>query len=118
MGISVKCRSQREKRDFTITLDKSDLDGVEDVCKTFGATPYFAFVFDLNHYIRAVVISKDQLMRSVASGAATCNFKMSDDLAKGYRSSRDMWMIELEIKHDGLRIPAVEVIGATPPART
>jgi Holliday junction resolvase-like predicted endonuclease len=99
MGISVKSRSRNEgKEGQYVSVPNDNFDKIDNACKAFGCSPYFAFVVDEDNIIKVFIITKNHLLQLFPKGDTVVGWKMSDKWIKHYDDDPEIIKLYIDFK--------------------
>ena len=98
MGISVKSRTRLEgKETDSVTIPGDDFDKIDEACKAFHCSPYFAIVVDAKDLIKIFITSKSHLLELFPKKAG-CYWKMSRSHLEKYADDVQVMTFEFKAK--------------------
>jgi len=101
-GISVKTRTRLEGTENEgIYVDPSDINKVDEACKSFACIPYFGFVIDRSSKVEVILISKENMLRLNKRGKLHINVKVNSAQLENYKRLASALFIEFEYKTSG-----------------
>jgi len=99
MGISVKSRSRKKGTEKShLKIDNKHFDKVENACKSFNCTPYFALVIDKSNKIYCFILSMNELLKIFPKSKKTCNWKMTEENLLNYYKNPKIKIFEFTHK--------------------
>jgi len=97
MGISVKARSKYEGKEGGGLYIKNDqFEKVDEACKFFRCSPYFAIVVDEADSIQVFIIPKNRLLELSPMRKRVSNWKMTKKWIEKYKTEKSIIWIKFK----------------------
>jgi Holliday junction resolvase-like predicted endonuclease len=91
IGISVKARSRNTGTEGQyVSIPNDNIPKLDDACKAFVCTPYFALVIDEADGIQAFILSQERLLSIHPMGKEVISWKMGDKWVKQYLNDSEI----------------------------